>query len=249
LTQLRSLVVQKQQELANYVPQDMVKQNPSDANQMALEQKITAGTDQQGLQNGAQSNENQQSTEHNQIVEDLMDQVENLRAKLMVERIDKKALDSKLLESELFQKLVIQVHAVVAYCGYLKERTEKAETNILEIEKMRAFELDDLQIKENEEKLKLVRKNKILEREQYKLREAKSQLQLELQLKINAMRALEKSLSNGGGMAIESQPAQQQNINPNDPRARAQQSSQSQVNTASQKKSNGIKLSPIASEL
>ena len=67
------------------------------------------------------------------------------------------------MESDIFQKLVIQVQAVVAYCAYLKQRTEKAEQNILDIEKTRAFELNDLQIKENQQKLLLVKKNKILE--------------------------------------------------------------------------------------
>jgi hypothetical protein len=158
---------------------------------MQLEQKIMAFNGESNITNEPTEQPIFQKTEHDKITNELIDQIEFLRAKIQMSKIDKNALDNKLLESEIFQKLVIQVQAVVAYCGYLKQRTEKAESNILEIEKMRAFELNDLQLKENEQKLNLVRNNKVLERELTKVKEAKTQLQLELSLKINALKALE----------------------------------------------------------
>jgi hypothetical protein len=154
------------------------------------------------------------------MILELKTTIAELHTTLTLQGIDKKTLDSKLLESDIFQKLVIQVQAIVAYCAYLKQRTEKAEYNILEIEKTRAFELNDLQIKENQQKLLLVKKNKILEMEVSNLRDSKNQLQFELQTKINSLKNYESKYGTSG-MDIEVENSNPITGNPNDPRNRA----------------------------
>lgn len=123
--------------------------NTQDSKAMMIESYSTVKADGENMQKES-SADVMPVSEHERIVSELKNTIAELHTSLNLQAIDKKTLDNKLLESDLFQKLVIQVQAILAYCAYLKQRTEKAEQNILDIEKSRAFELNDLQIKENE---------------------------------------------------------------------------------------------------
>jgi chromosome segregation ATPase len=81
------------------------------------------------------------------------------------------------LKSALFEDMVRQAHELMNYSLYLKQALDKADRNVLEIMKMRNFELNEVVDQTNEEKLKINQQMTLLHRDVLSYRERNIELQ------------------------------------------------------------------------
>ena len=121
------------------------------------------------------------------VINDLKENLENQRQKYEEQKIDKKALDTKFMKSNIVQRQVSQVQGQTKYSNELYRRLEESYANILDIEKMRGFEIKDQQDRDRQTKEKLIFELAVVKRDlqMYKEREDAS---MEIEKLANVMR-------------------------------------------------------------
>lgn len=146
--------------------------------------QATSGAGKDGMM--ASSSYQQDNPEKDAIINELQERNESLMAEVNKARVNKQNLDTKFLESVLFEDLSKQLLDVVSYSMTLKNHLDRAEKNLIEIQTRRNSELSELYDRTNEEKLRLNTQISSLNRE---LSAAKDK-QVELQRKLDSQMSI-----------------------------------------------------------
>jgi chromosome segregation ATPase len=156
----------------------------------------------------ASSSYQQDTSEKDNIIKELQDRNENLMAEVNKARLTKAHLDSKFLESALFEDLSKQLLDVVGYSMTLKNHLDRAEKNLTEIQTRRNQELFEIYDKTNDEKQRLNSQISQLQRDVGLLRDKNAELIRKIDKQVTSEDLGAQANHESGKQTIESLSAQ-----------------------------------------